>query len=212
MSDGYKKSAVVFVKEVFLSGLAVILPLFITAYLIYLLLKFSNDIAGEYINDVIYSQFGITVPGLGLIILLLLIVLVGIVSRILLVRKIFSSIERYFMKIPFIANIYPSAKELSGFLFTSTEREKFKKVVLVEYPLKGSYSIGFVTNRSVDAIEAKTEKGLISVLVPLAPAPFSGLLLYIKEDMTIPVDLSIEEAVKLIVSGGVVIPKSLAKK
>jgi len=195
-------------RRYFFSGLAVIFPLFITIYIIVVIFHFGDRLAGAPINSFLESNYGYRIPGLGLLILLLLIIAAGIFSSHFLGKKILPFFERMFMKIPFVASLYPSAKQLSDFLFKADKRKQFKKVVLVPYPVKSSYSIGFVTNEALKIIEEDNKEKLITVLVPLAPAPFSGVLLFLpKEDIKL-LDISIDEAIKLIVSGGVVGPSN----
>jgi uncharacterized membrane protein len=189
-----------------ITGIATLLPLVITIYIIIAILRLSNQIAGKYINAFLLEKLGYEIPGLGFIFLIFIVVIVGFLVNIFLVKKVFQFFENIFAKIPFISNVYPSAKKLTNFLFDSGIKKKFKKVVLVEYPHKENYCIGFVTSKGFEELHDKTEKELISVLVPLAPAPFSGLLMYIPEEKVKALDITIDQAIKLIVSGGVVLP------
>lgn len=195
-------------RRYFFSGLAVIFPLFITIYIIIVVFRFGDKLAGAPINSFLESNYGYRIPGLGLLILLLFIIAAGIFSSHFLGKKILPFFERMLMRIPFIASLYPSAKQLSDFLFKADKRKEFKKVVLVPYPVKGSYSIGFITNEGLRVVSENGAEQLVTVLVPLAPAPFSGVLLFLPKKEIKLLDISIDEAIKLIVSGGVVAPST----
>ncbi|MBD3426426.1 MAG: DUF502 domain-containing protein [Candidatus Omnitrophica bacterium] len=190
-----------------ISGIATVLPLFITFYIIGFLFHLANRFMGRYINDFLVANYGFSIPGLGLLLLVAVTVFIGAFVSNFVGRKLFSLAERFFYKTPVVANIYPSAKKLSDFLFKEEEKKKFRKVVLVEYPAPGSYSIGFLTNKGIDEFNRKTGKELITVLVPLSPMPYSGLLLILPKEKLLEVDMTINEALKLVVSSGVVVPE-----
>lgn len=193
-------------KNYFLTGIATLFPLFITIYVVFLLFQVTNKYAGQYVNNLLLDSYGYSIPGLGLIVTLVVIIIIGFISSNFIGRKLFPIFEKILFKIPFISEIYPSAKQLSDFLFSSNKKSKFKKVVMVEYPTKGSYSIGFITNEELSGLSSISEDNLISVLVPLAPAPFSGILLLLPKDKVKVIDMSVNNAVKFIVSGGVINP------
>jgi uncharacterized membrane protein len=195
-------------KRYLVAGLATVGPLFITFYFIFIIFKIANKFAGSYINDLLINNYGFSIPGLGFIFLLITIVIIGAFVSNFIGKKIFTLAERFFYKTPLIANIYPSAKKLSDFLFNEEQQKKFRKVVLVEYPSPGSYSIGFLTNEGLQELNEKIGNKLITVLVPLSPMPYSGLLLILPKDKLIEVDMTVNDAVKLVLSGGVVIPES----
>jgi uncharacterized membrane protein len=194
------------IRKYFFTGIATLLPLVLTVYVFMLVFDFSNRLAGKYINIFLYEQYGFSIPGLGLVFLLLFIIAIGFLANLLIGKKTYKFFENVLVKVPFINTVYRPAKELTNFLFDAETKEKFKKVVLVEYPHKENYCIGFVTSEGFEELNSKAEKELISVLVPLAPAPFSGILLYLAEEKVKTLDITIDQAIKLIVSGGVVLP------
>ncbi len=196
------------VRGYLLSGVATILPLFITVYVVVLVFQVTNRFAGKYINDLLIEKYGFSVPGLGLIILLLTVLATGIFVSNFIGSRIFRAAEKFFYKMPIVANVYPSAKKLSDFLFRNESEKKFKKVVLVEYPAPESYSIGFLTNEDVGEFNRKTQKELYTVLVPLSPMPHSGLLLILPREKIIEIDMTINDAIRLVLSGGVIVPDS----
>ncbi|MBD3263500.1 MAG: DUF502 domain-containing protein, partial [Candidatus Omnitrophica bacterium] len=138
---------------------------------------------------------------------LLLFIVTGFFSTRFIGRKIFPLAEKVFFKIPLLSSIYSSLKQLSDFLFKESKRKKFKKVVLVPYPRDGSYSLGFITNEELDDFGPQKGLSLISVFVPLAPAPFSGIILFLPEEEVVVLDISVEQGIKCIVSGGVIPPR-----
>ncbi len=194
------------IRRYILTGMAALFPLFVTIYIIVFVFRMGNRLAGKYINAFLMENYGFAVPGLGLIFILLLLIAIGFVSSHFIGRRILPFLEKIFMKIPLVANLYPSAKQLSDFLFRMDKEKEFKKVVLVPYPVYGSYSMGFVTNERLPVSDKEKEQEIVSVLVPLAPAPFSGVLLFMPKSKLRILEIPIDEAVKMIVSGGVVLP------
>ncbi len=193
------------VRRYLLTGLALIFPLFITFYLIYLLFHFAEKLAGQHVNAYLAGTYGIIIPGLGFFLLFGIVLGVGFAYHHFFGQKLLPVFERLFLKIPLVAHIYPSAKELSDFLFSEEKRKRFKKVVLVPYPKEGSYTLGLITNEHLREFNEASGSDLVSVLVPLAPAPFSGLIILVPRGRVKPTDISIERAVRFIVSGGVVL-------
>ncbi len=189
----------------FFAGIATIFPLFVTIYLIFVILKFGDNIVGKYLNPILIKNYGFTIPGLGFVTMLLVIIGIGLFSTHFIGRKILPFLERLFLKIPLVANIYPSAKQLSDFLFVM-KKEDLGKVVLVEYPYPGASSIGFVTNENLSFLGQEAEGKIISVFIPIAPSPFSGFLVLLPQEKVRKLDISVEQAIKFIVSGGVISP------
>lgn len=194
-------------KRYFFLGIAAILPLFLTVYIIVWILLFFDRITGKFIDPFLIRKFGFSIPGLGLVITILAVVTIGMLYTLFIGKRLYSFIEKLFLKIPFLSAIYPSLKQLSDFLFRGDKRSNFKKVVLAEYPSQGRYAIGFITNEDLKELTQKTGNELISVFVPFPPSPFSGLLVLVPKDKITELDISIDEALKFIVSGGVVQPK-----
>ncbi|MFA5411348.1 MAG: DUF502 domain-containing protein [Candidatus Omnitrophota bacterium] len=195
-------------KKYFFSGIAAILPLFLTLYIIVWILLFFDRLTGKLVNPFLLRKFGFSVPGLGLVVTILAVVIVGILYTYFIGKRLYSFIEKLFLRIPFVSAIYPSLKQLSDFLFRHDKMNNFKKVVLVEYPSRDLYAIGFITNENLKELTQKTGSELISVFLPFPPSPFSGLLVLVPKDKITELDISIDEALKFIVSGGVVQPKS----
>ena len=134
-----------------------------------------------------------------------LIIATGMFARNIFGKKLIEWGERILNKLPFVKKIYKPIQEISK-VFLTDRRTVFEKPVLIEYPRKGIYSLGFYTRRATEEIEGKTRQELMSVFLPTTPNPTSGFLLFVPVEDCIDLNMSIEEAMKLIVSGGAVVP------
>ena len=193
------------IRHYFATGLLITLPVFITVYFLFIILRFIDGIFGKLINIYLTKHLGFAVPGIGIIIGLVIVSLVGFVAANFFGKRIIRALEGWFLKFPFIRQVYPAAKQVID-SFISKDSPAFKKVVLIEYPSKGIWSVGFLTNDSFKEAQEKTGRDLVHVLVATTPSPLTGFLVLIpREDIRI-LDISIEEGVKLVISGGIVKP------
>jgi uncharacterized membrane protein len=183
-------------KSFFVTGLAIFIPLVATVYIVWIGFNFLDGILKPVVRPLIGD-----IPGVSLIITLVLIMLLGAFTRIAVGRKVMDYLEDSLLKIPVVKSIYYSIKEASELLFKQKERE-YKTVVLVEYPRKGSYVIGFTTGATIEEIQSKTKQNVLNVYVPTTPNPTSGFLIMVPKEEVVPLDMTIEEAFKIIVSGG----------
>ncbi|MFH1441392.1 MAG: DUF502 domain-containing protein [Candidatus Omnitrophota bacterium] len=189
------------IEKYFITGLIVLIPLFLTIYLLVFMFYFFDGIFGKFINSYLKYKMGFYIPGLGIVIVLLLVFSVGILASWFFSKKIFSKIEKLFIKLPLIRNIYPAFKQLVLFLFSRNEFG-FQKVVLVEYPSKGIWAIGFLTNEQIKVIK-DLDKEIVAVFVPSSPGPLSGYTIFVpKNELKFP-NISVTDALKIIISGGV---------
>jgi len=188
------------IKKYFLTGLAIIIPFVLTIYILAILFRFVDNIFGRFLNVIFKKIFGFYIPGLGFLFFILFIYFVGFLANRYIGKKFLYSIERWFFNLPFIRNIYPGFKQLSSFLFEEKEI-KFKKVVLVEYPSKGIFSLGFLTKEEIKDLDNFDEK-LVSVFIPSTPNPLTGFLIFVPKDNLKFLDLSVSDAMKIIFSGG----------
>ena len=192
-------------RHYFVTGLLLFLPVFITFYFLLLIFKFIDGIFGGLINGYLRSNFGFFIPGVGFILGILVVLLFGFLASHFLGKKVLPAMEKWFLRFPGIRQIYPSAKQIVSFLF-SKDKAGFKKVVLVEYPTKGIWSIGFVTNEGFREAQEKAREELVCVFIATTPAPWSGFLVLIpKKDIKV-LDMSIDDGIKLIISGGILKP------
>lgn len=189
----------------FFTGLVVLFPLIITLYLLGLFINWADKILGVPISLIFFG--GQRFPGIGLLISFIIIVLTGQFASALFFKKGFSWIEeKIFYRLPLVKNIYASAKQINDILFLQKYTGTFRRVCAVEYPRKGIYSIGFITNAAFSEIQKKSGQKLLNVFIPSTPTPATGFLIMVPEDEVVLIDLTLEEAIKLVVSGGVLSP------
>ena len=193
------------VKRYFISGFLIILPVFMTLYFIIAIVRFVDTSWGRLINLYLMKYLGFQIPGLGIMIAIFAIFLVGFIATNILGRRLFRFFENLFLRFPIIGQIYGPAKQIVE-SFVSKEKAAFKKVVMVEYPSKGLWSLGFLTNESFGEANKKAGEDLLHVLIATTPSPLTGFLILVpRKDVKI-LDISIEAGIKLIVSGGIVKP------
>lgn len=200
-------------RDNFIAGIAVILPVIITLWLLTIFYNTINDVILnpliKYFKPYLTNIYLVYVARTMLFLVVLIIVaLIGLATRILFIRKFFSAGERIFFKIPMIGKVYITIKQISK-AFLGERKGIFKAPVLVEYPRRGVYSIGFLTSDAKGEIQRKTEKKLVNIFVPTTPNPTSGILLLTPEDEIITLNMSVAEAMKLVISGGMVAPEEL---
>ncbi len=192
-------------KRYFITGLLTILPISITLYLFFIIFKLIDNIIGRIINRYLQAEFGFYVPGLGFILAILIILLTGFAVSHLLSKRALPLIESWFLRFPGVRQVYPSIKQIIGFIF-SKEKDVFKKVVLVEYPSKGIWSVGFMTNEGFSEAQELTGQELVHVLIGSTPSPWSGFFILVPKNAVRFLKMSAEEGIKLIVSGGILKP------
>ena len=186
------------IRNYFIAGIVVLIPLGITVYLTILIITISSKVLPKEINPNHYLPYNI--PGLEIIISLFIITFIGWLSLSFLGRKFLNLFNNILKRIPILRTIYSALGQMTQ-TFTNTDSKR-KNVVLVEYPRKGSWAVGFATKDNVGEITAKTNKKLVNVFVPTTPNPTSGFLLMFPKDEVIYLDMSFEEASKFIVSAG----------
>jgi len=193
------------IKRYFGSGLLVTLPVFLTLYLLYLVFRFIDGICGKFINFYLQKYLGFTIPGLGVIFGLLFVLVVGFFATNFLGRRLFRGLESWFRRMPLVRQVYPAAKQIVG-SFMSKESLAFKKVVMVEYPSKGIWSVGFMTSDSFRKAEEVAGDQLLHIFIATSPTPLTGFLILVPKQNVKMLPISVEEGMKLIVSGGIVKP------
>ena len=193
-------------KNYFLTGLLVILPVFITAYVIWFLIRVMDVVLkyvpAKYLPDT-YLPFHM--PGVGLVLVIIIILAVGILFRNLAGRKVVHFWENMVDRIPIARIIYSGVKQLLESVFLQ-KNDAFRRVALLEYPRRGAYVIGFITGESKGEVQSKTDKNMMNVFVPTTPNPTSGFYILIPEDELIILNMTVEDAFKLIISGGIFTP------
>ena len=196
-------------RRFFLTGLLVTAPIIITIYVTWLVITFIDvkvaNLLPEYLD--FRKALPFQIPGLGLLIVIFVITLIGAITPGLIGRNLLKLGEMILFKTPVIRTIYSSIKQIMETVM-STNSKSFKEVVLVEYPRKDIWVIAFVTSSVKGEIDHKIKKSnLVSIFVPTTPNPTSGFLLFVAKKDLIYLDMPVEQAVKLVISGGIVSPK-----
>jgi len=193
-----KRSIFARVRNNFIAGIVVLIPIGITLYLTIFLISISSKILPNEINPNHYLPY--YVPGLEIVIAIILITFIGWLSLSFIGKRLLLLFENILKRIPILRTIYSAIGQMTD-TFTSSDKDK-KNVVLVEYPRKGSWAVGFATKDNEGEITNKTKKKLVNVFIPTTPNPTSGFLLMFPKEEVIYLDLTFEEASKFIVSAG----------
>jgi uncharacterized membrane protein len=195
----------------FLTGLVVIAPIGLTIWFIWSLAGFVDSVVLPLVPDRFKpDQFiGVNLRGLGVIIFLIFTVIVGWIAKGLIGRSLIRFGESLVQRMPVVRSIYSGVKQIAETVFAQSERS-FEKACLVEYPRKGIWAIGFISTeaRGEVAERAATSGALMSVFLPTTPNPTSGFLLYVPKEDVILLDMSVEDAAKLVISAGLVYPNA----
>jgi len=190
-------------KRYFLTGLLVITPIWGTVLILKTLFITVDGILGDMLAKVVTP--GYYVPGLGILTLVLLIFTTGLLAANFIGGQIVRLWEEFLHRVPLVRGIYSTLKSMMDIL-SFTEREKYNRVVLIQFPKNGHYCFAFVTGVTRGEVQDITAGPLMNVYVPTSPNPTSGYFLMVPEKEVVPLDMSVEEAMKLIVSGGLYSP------
>tara|TARA_B110001450_G_C17549374_1_gene451995 strand:- start:236 stop:850 length:615 start_codon:yes stop_codon:yes gene_type:complete len=204
MSKIKKKSLALRLRNYFFTGVVVLLPIGFTLYLSKFLINISEKLVPSGINPNSYLAYSI--PGLEILLTIIFITIIGSLSLSFLGKKFLQIIDDLFKRIPILRTIYSALGQMTE-SFTNQDGNK-KSVVLVEYPRKGCWAVGFATKENQGEIKDKTKKELLNVFVPTTPNPTSGFLLMFQKEDVIYLDMTFEEASKFIVSAGTSNPKN----
>lgn len=191
-------------KRYFITGLLVITPIWGTYLVLSTLLSFLEGFLGESLKGI--GKYYI--PGMGIITLVVLIFLLGLLTTNFIGRKVMSLWERALNRVPLVSGIYTVFKHIVDTL-SLQGKEQFNRVVLVEFPTDGLYSIGFVTGVTHGEVQNLTKETVINVFVPHSPLPTTGFFIFVPENKVIPLSISVEDGMKMIISCGLYTPKSL---
>jgi uncharacterized membrane protein len=200
-----KKSLFHQLRTTFLRGIGVIIPLVLTFWVFQALLNAVDGI----LSPLLEQWIGKHIPGLGFLAMLVIIVLVGLFTRNLVGRLLFSWFETLLRSIPFVRSVYTAVKDLVNAFSLDGKGKTFRQVVLLEYPRKGLFTIGFVTNEMQYAGPGNTRVVFLNVYIPNPPNPTSGVLILVPKTEAVELALTVEQGLKLVLSGGIVIPELL---
>lgn len=197
------------IRSSFLTGLVVIAPVAMTIWLIWTAIGWIDGVVlplvpGDFRPE---DYIGINLRGVGLIIFLIFTVLVGWIAKGLIGRSLIGFAEGFVVRMPVVRSIYSGVKQIAETVFAQTERS-FEKACLVQYPRKGIWAIGFISTEAKGEVahQANEASGLLSVFVPTTPNPTSGFLLFFPREDVIELEMSVEDAAKLVISAGLVYP------
>ena len=199
-----------YIRRYFMTGLLVVVPIYITGYILFLIVT-SMDASmasifamlPERYNPDTYLPFHI--PGLGLLVTIIGIFIIGVFARNFFGSRLLSLWEWFLSKIPIIRSIYKASKQFIETFFLK-DKDSFRRVVMLQFPRKGLYAIGFVTCTTKGEVQARTPEPTVNVFIPTTPNPTSGFYFAVPETDVTPLNLTVEEAFKIIMSGGMVVP------
>lgn len=190
-------------KKYIIAGVLVIVPLIIT----YVVLRFLLSSIDGLLSPALIKYLGYDIPGLGIVIVILLIIITGILTHGVIGRQLVSLWDRLLGRVPFVRTIYLASKQLLQSI-TNPQESMFQRVVIVPYPRSGMYTLAFASSEvTLDSVPGNGS--FVAVFVPSTPTPFTGFTYLVKKEEVYPTNISVEDAVKFIVSGGIVTPDSI---
>jgi len=184
-------------RRIFLTGLLVTLPGVVAAYILWIAFDWLDGILEPLVLRTLHRRL----PGVGLVALLSLVFLVGLVASNLFGARMLRAGSRWLERIPLFSPIYRAMRDISQ-VFLGEQASAFRRVALIEWPRPGTHAICFVMSESGDAVDAAVGQEMVTVFLPQTPNPATGLVQLMPRDAVIPVDMSVEDALKLIISGG----------
>jgi uncharacterized membrane protein len=203
-----RRTLIASLRATFFRGIGIIVPLALTFWVFRALWDWVDGILSPFLE----SWIGRSIPGLGLISMLVIIMLVGLLTRNLVGKLLFAWFEDVLLKIPLVRSVYSAIKDLVGAFAMGGKSKTFRQVIMFEYPRPGLYCIGFVTNEMSYVGQQGEVKEFFNVYIPNPPNPTSGFLCLVPKEEAIQLDLSVEEGLKLVLSGGIIVPGELTGK
>ena len=205
-------------KSTFVKGFWALLPTAITIMVLVKIYELVSGTIGGGLRKVVVWIVALAIwkpagsvekyipPIVGVVLAIGIIYFVGLFLAMFVGRRIWASAEKRIRSVPIINAIYPSVKQVSDF-FGEDRKISFGKVVIVEYPRKGIWSLGFITSRAFDTTESVTGRQMLTVFVPSSPTPFTGYCIQVPKDEIIEIDMPVDSALKYVISGGVIVPE-----
>lgn len=203
-------------RNLLFAGLLILAPVYLTIYVLVLLFRFMDGIFAPLIDRTLATFLGersLHIPGLGIVLTLVVVLFLGWLSKQVVGRRILDIIENLIRRIPIAKSVYGATKGVLEAV-SRDQADAFKRVVLIEYPRKGIYGIAFVTNSPVrwDGSDPRLSEDLVPVFVPTTPNPTSGFLLLVPQREILDCPLTIEEGIRMVVSGGILQPKAILRQ
>ena len=191
----------------FFAGMVIAAPLAATFFILQFLITWIDNRVKPLLPPLLqpetYTNYAI--PGFGVVVLVIALTILGAVTANLVGRSLLSLTDRVLSRIPLVKNVYAAIKQLTEVL-ANNQQASFDRCVMIEYPKKGSWCIGFVSSHAKGEIGSKLGTQKVGVFVPTTPNPTSGFLIYVEEEETIPLEMSVEEGAKMILTAGLVVP------
>jgi len=212
----FSKESVSELKKVFFAGILVSLPLAFTLFLLKFLFVYIDNLLSPLFTEILIGM-GYTIdssfriPGLGIVGIIVLIFLIGLFTRNIIGKTFIRLYEAVLVRIPILKNIYVGAKQVIE-TFGNSMGGSFNKVVMIEYPRKDVYALAFITSEAKGEVVRQTGQDMVNVFLPTTPNPTSGFFLLIPKEEIIELEMSVEDGVKMIISGGLVTPPDSAEK
>ncbi len=197
---GRNKRMFIWFRRKFLTGLVILLPTVLTGWILYRLFRSVDSI----LRPIVARYPFLDVPGLGVFAVVIILMLTGIIAGNFIGRRIIHWAEKGIGKIPLVSRLYTAFKQMSE-VFLQEKRTAFRRAIILEYPRRGVFSVGFVTSTWSYRDSGGNERVFINVFLPTTPIPTSGLFLMIPEEDSTPMNCSVEEALKMVISGGAII-------
>ena len=199
------------IRNIFLTGVAVTLPIAFTLFILNFLFNLLDTSLSPMFTKLLIQvgapiPDGFRIPGLGVIMTLIVVFFIGLLTTNIFGAKLVQLGEMIVEKIPIVRNIYSGIKQVVTTI-ANTETQAFQKVVLVEFPRKDVYAVGFISSETRGEVQQKTTKEVVNVIIPTTPNPTSGFLVFVPKNDIIELDMTIEDGIKLIISCGIVTPK-----
>ena len=196
------------IRSWFLTGILVITPLLLTIYVAWAFITFVDNLVVPLVpyNYRPSNYLPFSIPGLGLIIVFIFTTFVGLLATGLFGRTLIRIWENILNRMPVVRSVYSAIKQILETVM-ATQSDAFRQAVLVQYPRKDIWAIGFVTGSTKGEVGKRVDKKMVNVFMPTTPNPTSGFLLFFPEEDLIFLNMSVEDALKLVVSGGMVVPK-----
>ncbi len=194
-------------RATFVSGLLALLPIGATVYILWLVYRVLDGLLGrgQPIGDAIERAIGHGVPGLGIVLLIVLVLVIGVITRNFIGRALQYYFERLFFAVPGVRRMFGTFKQFVDALLGRNRADAFKQVVLFEFPQPGTYAVGVVTNESPGKLQEAVGEECVVVYLPNAPNPLSGRVFVVPRRLVTPVDMSVEDAISMFVSSGSVL-------
>jgi len=207
-ANHHKARIIAKLRTYFFTGILVTAPLGLTLYIVWIIVNFIDtkikSLLPVYYHPETYLPFKI--PGIGLLVVIVGLTLIGALSAGVLGRIFVRLSERFVYKMPVVRSVYNAVKQIIETVF-SQEATAFREVVMIEYPRKGIWSLGFLTGHTEGEVQELTDDDVLNVFIPTTPNPTSGFLLFVPREAVHHLAMSVEEGIKMVVSAGIVTPK-----